>query len=233
MKRVPEPELMEDEWQARAYSEADFAEPHAMFVRLCGEAWAGREVRGRLLDLGCGPADITVRLAEYYPGLAVDGVDGSLAMLRYGDERVRRHGLASRIRLIHGRLPECALWSDYDAVASNSLLHHLRDPAVLWDTIRRCGRPGAPVFIMDLMRPGDESRAQDLVDRHAAGAPAVLRHDFFHSLLAAYRPDEVRAQLDEAGLGEFIVREVSDRHLAVSGLVPAPPAVPSYNDDRV
>jgi SAM-dependent methyltransferase len=226
MKRVPEPELMEDEWQARAYSEADFTEPHAMFVRLCGGTWAGREVRGRLLDLGCGPADITVRLAECHPGIIIDGVDGSLAMLRHGEERVRRHGLASRVRLIHGHLPECALRSEYDAVISNSLLHHLRDPAVLWDTIRRCSRAGAPVFVMDLMRPDDEVVARELVDRHAAGAPGVLQHDFFRSLLAAYRPDEVRAQLEIAGLGDFIVREVSDRHLAVSGL--APPCPPHH-----
>jgi ubiquinone/menaquinone biosynthesis C-methylase UbiE len=222
MNRKPEPELMEDEGQARAYSEADFTEPHEMFVRLCAEAWAGREMRGRLLDLGCGPADITVRLAERYPALVIDGVDGSLAMLRHGEERVRRHGLDARIRLIHGRLPECALRNDYDVVVSNSLLHHLRDPAVLWDAVVRCGRPGAPVFVMDLIRPIDEVRAQSLVDRYAAGVPEVLRRDFYHSLIAAYRPDEVRAQLRDAGLGDFLVWEVSDRHLAVTGLVPAP-----------
>lgn len=221
MRRVPEPELMEDEPQARAYSEADFAEPHSIFVRLCGEAWAGHEIRGRMLDLGCGPADVTVRLAEAFPALAIDGVDGSAAMLRYGEERVRRHGLASRIHLIHGRLPDCTLPGDYDAVVSNSLLHHLQDPAVLWDTVWRCGRPGAAVFVMDLMRPDDESQAQELVERHAADAPEVLRRDFHHSLLAAYRPGEVRGQLDGAGLPGFLVRAVSDRHLAVSGFITA------------
>ncbi|MGE0277975.1 MAG: trans-aconitate 2-methyltransferase [Nitrospiraceae bacterium] len=225
MRRVPEPELMEDEQQARAYSEADFAEPHSMFVRLCGEAWAGYEARGRMLDLGCGPADITVRLAEAFPALAIDGVDGSEAMLRHGEERVRRHGLASRIRLIHRRLPDCSLPDGYDAVVSNSLLHHLRDPAVLWDTVRRCGRPGAAVFVMDLMRPDDDARTQELVERHAADAPEVLRRDFHRSLLAAYRPGEVREQLDEAGLDGLLVRAVSDRHLAVSGHIPPPTGI--------
>lgn len=100
-----------------------------MFVRLCGEAWAGCEPRGRMLDLGCGPADITVRLAEKFSLLIVDGVDGSAAMLRYGLERVRRHGLEGRIRHIQGRLPGCPLPGDYAAVVSNSLLHHLSDPA--------------------------------------------------------------------------------------------------------
>lgn len=226
MKRVPEPELMEDEAQARAYAEADFTEPHAMFVRLCAAAWPDREMHGSAVDLGCGPADITVRLAERYPGLVLDGVDGSAAMLRYGAERVRRHGLESRIRLIQGRLPGCVLRADYDVIVSNSLLHHLFDPAVLWDAVRRCGRPGAPVFVMDLLRPEDEARARALVNRHAAAAPAVLRRDFMHSLCAAYRPDEVRRQLDRAGLDGFDVEVVSDRHLAVTGRVPAPDTSP-------
>lgn len=223
MKRVPEPELMDDEEQARAYSEADFSEPHAMFVRLCGEAWAGSEPRGRMLDLGCGPGDITVRLAERFPLFAIDGVDGSEAMLGFGVERVRRHGLGGRVRLVRGHLPDCPLPGDYDAVVSNSLLHHLRDPAILWDTVRRCARPGAAVFVMDLMRPEDEASARALTELHAAGAPAVLQHDFFHSLLAAYRPEEVRVQLAGAGLEDFAVRAVSDRHLIVNGYLSRAP----------
>lgn len=222
MKRVPEPELMEDEEQARAYSEADFSGPHSMFVRLCGEAWAESEPRGRVLDLGCGPADITVRLAERFPRLTIDGVDGSAAMLKFGAERVRRHGLEGRVRLIQGRLPACPLPGDYDAVVSNSLLHHLSEPGVLWEAVRRCARPGALVCIMDLMRPEDETQARALTEFHAADAPAVLRRDFFHSLLAAYRPEEVRAQLAAAGLEECAVRAISDRHLVVCGRMPSP-----------
>ena len=34
MERIPEPELMEDEAQARAYAEANFAEPHSHFIEL-------------------------------------------------------------------------------------------------------------------------------------------------------------------------------------------------------
>lgn len=220
MERVPEPELMEDEAQAQAYAEADFAEPHVLFVRLCADAWAGCGLNGPLLDLGCGPADITVRLAQAFPRLVIDGIDGSEAMLRRGRERVERAGLAARVRLWSVRLPATALpQRDYAAIASNSLLHHLADPAVLWRTIAACGRRGAPVFVMDLLRPDSPSQARALVETYAGDAPAVLRHDFHASLLAAYRLEEVRAQLAAAGLGNFTVRAVSDRHLAVSGVL--------------
>lgn len=221
MDRVPEAELMEDSAQARAYAEADFDEPHAMFVRLWEEAFGGDALSGTVIDLGCGPADITVRFAERHPGVGIDGLDGSRAMLDCARERLQRHGLTSRIRLIHTRLPDPDLPSAaYDAVISNSLLHHLHDPAVLWQTIRTCARPGAPVLVMDLMRPETRADAEALVERYAVDAPPVLRHDFLHSLLAAWRPDEVREQLDAAGLPDLEIDTVSDRHLIIRGRTP-------------
>lgn len=222
MKRLPEPELMEEDDQARAYAEADFDEPHSMFLRLWEEAFGGDEPGGRAVDLGCGPADIAVRFARRYPGVLIDAVDGSAAMLSYGRTRLQREGLEARIRLVLGVLPAADLPAGaYGAIISNSLLHHLSDPAVLWRTVKACARPGSPVLVMDLMRPGSEAAAHALVEQYAAGEPEVLRQDFFRSLLAAYRPEEVRAQLDAAGLGGFEVRVVSDRHIAVTGRVAA------------
>jgi 2-polyprenyl-3-methyl-5-hydroxy-6-metoxy-1,4-benzoquinol methylase len=107
----------------------------------------------------------------------------------------------------------------YDTVISNSLLHHLRDPMVIWDTLNQYANPGARVFIMDLMRPASREQAQSLMEEYAAGEPDVLRHDFYHSLLAAYRVDEVTEQLRAAGLDALSVAEISDRHLLVYGRI--------------
>jgi hypothetical protein len=45
----------------------------------------------------------------------------------------------------------------------------------------------------------------------------VLRRDYALSLRAAFRADEVAAQLLAAGLQELTVRELCDRHLEVVG----------------
>ncbi|SMF93853.1 Ubiquinone/menaquinone biosynthesis C-methylase UbiE [Methylomagnum ishizawai] len=218
MQRIPEPELMDDTAQARAYAEADFSEPHQRFVTLFQEAFPGETLAGTVLDLGCGPADVTLRLARAYPLCRIDGLDGAAAMLECGREAVRRAGLDDRVRLVEGYLPGAVPpLATYDAVVSNSLLHHLADPRVLWASIRRWGGPGAPVLVMDLMRPDGPAAVDALVLRYAADAPAVLRRDFEHSLRAAYRVEEVRAQLVEAGLPTLAVRPVDDHHLAVWG----------------
>jgi hypothetical protein len=72
---------------------------------------------------------------------------------------------------------------------------------------------------MDLLRPTDIATVEALVQRYAGDAPAVLRADFRNSLRAAYRPDEVRAQLHAIGLDDLDVEQVSDRHLLVSGRI--------------
>ncbi|MEM7165668.1 MAG: class I SAM-dependent methyltransferase [Planctomycetota bacterium] len=218
MDRVPEPELMDEAEQARAYAEADFAEPHNQFVAQFSLCFPDIEVRGTYLDLGCGPGDITIRFARAHPQVTLHGVDGAQAMLSLGHQMVAAAGLDDRVRLEHAYLPTEELPANhYAGVISNSLLHHLADPDVLWDTIRRHTRAGAPVFVMDLMRPADDATARALVDEHAADEPEVLRHDFYHSLRAAYRVPEVREQLDRNGLQQLGIRAISDRHLIVWG----------------
>lgn len=218
MQRVPEPELMNDPAQALAYAEADFSEPHEAFVAAYRERFP--HTSGQVLDLGCGPADVTLRFARAHPDCTVLGVDAAEEMLALGRDACRRAGLADRIELQLAHLPHTPLPREaFTAIISNSLLHHLADPMSLWQAVAHHVNPGTQVFIMDLMRPASREVAQALVDTYAADEPEVLRHDFYHSLLAAYRPDEVAAQLREAGLDGLMVEVTSDRHFIVHGRV--------------
>jgi trans-aconitate methyltransferase len=85
MDRILEPELMDDLEQARAYAEADFAEPNSHFVELFLERFPDWDRTGAILDLGCGPGDIALRLAETFPQCEIHGVDGSAAMLQFAE----------------------------------------------------------------------------------------------------------------------------------------------------
>lgn len=218
MKRVPEPELMDDLEQARAYALADFSEPHQAFIDHFARCFPRHQPQ-RVLDLGCGPADISIRFARAYPDCEITGVDGAEAMLAFGREAIEAAGVAARIRLRHAHLPATLAGEEtVDTVISNSLLHHLADPAVLWETLRQFRRARVAVFVMDLMRPLSEQAARELVLHYADGEPQILKRDFYHSLCAAYRPDEIHAQLRATGLARHLQMEVvSDRHLVIWG----------------
>jgi ubiquinone/menaquinone biosynthesis C-methylase UbiE len=207
--------LSED--QASAYAAADLSELHEPMLHRFKERF-GVLGYGRLLDLGCGAADMAIRFAKAFPLLTVLGIDGSEAMLVRGRQAIREAGMDQRISLEHRYLPDTSLEERcFDAVIANSLLHHLADPAVLWRTVHACAKPGAAVMVMDLRRPRDLNAAEHLVMCHAAEAPSVLRQDFFNSLCAAYSAAEIRAQLDAAGLPHFHVEEMGDLHIIAWG----------------
>ncbi|TAL09613.1 MAG: class I SAM-dependent methyltransferase [Nitrospirae bacterium] len=216
MQRVLEPELMDDPEQSRAYAKADFEEENRGFVERFLECFPDIKA-GHVLDLGCGPADIPIRLARALPECRVTGVDGSAPMIALGVEAVRAAGLADRIALRCERIQETVLAERADAVISNSLLHHVPNALQFWYAVRQLAKPGAAVLVMDLLRPDSPEAAQAIVDRYAAAEPAILRRDFYNSLLAAFTDDEVAAQLTEMNLSRLLIDVPDDRHWIVGG----------------
>jgi trans-aconitate methyltransferase len=219
MNRIPEPELMNEAEQARAYAQADFAEPHDRCIELLKTSLPDLPQTGTALDLGCGPGDITLRLARAFARWGIDGLDGSPAMLHYGYKAVQQAGLAAQVTLYESYLPSPHAPRDrrYDLIFSNSLLHHLKDPMVLWQSVHQWTKLNGAIFIMDLMRPSSTATAAQLVNQYAANEPEILRQDFYNSLLAAYRIDEVQKQLQQAHLEYLEVKPVSDRHFILWG----------------
>ena len=218
MQRILEPELMEDEAQVRAYAEADFSAPHQQFVDRLLEIVDPAGFDRTALDLGCGPGDISRRFVEAYPLCHLDAVDGSKPMLDYARSSIADE-FQNRINFIHGKLPDVRPPSSgYDLIFSNSLLHHLPEPQILWQFIKRYASPGARVAVMDLLRPQTIQEAQKKVEYYAALEPEILQYDFYHSLLAAFTLEEINEQLREASLN-FSVTQISDRHVFITGLI--------------
>lgn len=209
---------MNEAEQALAYANADFETPHNDFIQHFVTNFRHTNINGQVLDLGCGPADISIRFALTFPYCKIEGVDGAKNMLKHGRKEVTRQKLNQRIDLICGYLPKASLPRKYyDTIISNSLLHHLTDPMIMWDMINKYATPNSHIFVMDLMRPDSIQRAYDLVDQYAANEPAILKEDFFNSLCASYTADEVRDQLAQANLSSLKFEIISDRHFIVHG----------------
>src|SRR5688572_23671978 len=98
MERVLEPEVMDDPYQAQAYADADFAEENQWFVDRFMKDYP-EITDGHILDLGCGPADIPIRLARALPNCRITGIDASVPMIQLGQEAVKSVGLTHRITL--------------------------------------------------------------------------------------------------------------------------------------
>jgi ubiquinone/menaquinone biosynthesis C-methylase UbiE len=209
---------MDSRAQTKAYAEADFSDSNSLFVQNFIQRFPDLPANGALIDLGCGPADICIRLSQALEGWQITGLDAGENMLLCAKSAIALAGRENHIQLRHSYLPDASLGSDnFDAIISNSLLHHLPEAGTLWETINMVGRPGAAITIMDLHRPDSESKAAELVEQYSGDEPEVLKEDFYNSLLAAYTAEEISAQLQQADL-EYLQLEIpSDRHWIVSG----------------
>lgn len=110
-----------------------------------GEAMTGAlPRRGLTLEVGCGTGGLLVAAARQ--GRAVVGVDVASRWLVVARRRLDDHGLPVPILAADaGRLP----WPDatFDAVAADSLLEHLDDPAAALREWRRVVRPGGTLVV--------------------------------------------------------------------------------------
>jgi SAM-dependent methyltransferase len=108
---------------------------------------------GGAADLGCGPGDLVMTLAQMAPGLAVTGVDLSEEMLAQAEERAEALGLGDRVSFRQGDAADIPFPDgSLDLVVSTLSLHHWSDPVAVLDEIARVLRPGGSFLIFDLRR---------------------------------------------------------------------------------
>ena len=94
---------MDDKDQAAAYARADFSSSNQMFVDGLIEAYPDR--LGSILDIGCGPADVPIRILRAVPSAKVTAVDASLPMVEIARQAVQEAGFQDDIDVVLGRLP--------------------------------------------------------------------------------------------------------------------------------
>jgi len=218
MERVLEPEVMDDPEQVLAYAEADFEQENQGFVDQFFTLYPDLE-NPHIVDLGCGPGDIPIRVARRHATCRVTGIDASQPMIAHAEQAVQKAGFQDRVRFLCQRFQDVNLSSPADGLISNSLVHHVPNPLRFWYSLKTLLKPGGRILVMDLLRPESPEVAQTIVEESAANEPKRLRQDFFHSLLAAFTEDEVAAQLAELNLSRLMVDVPDDRHWIVYGQV--------------
>ena len=218
MKRVLEPEVMDTREEAEAYDAMDHSTVNTAFVERVVELGASE---GDFLDLGTGPAQIPIFLAQRCPKIRITGIDLSVNMLLLGEQHVAEAGLADRIAL------ECVDAKNlpypdqsFDGVISNSIIHHLPDPMAAFQEISRVIRPDGLILIRDLMRPDAPETAQALVDCYAADDTPYQKKLFYDSFLAALTIPEIEEMIAQTRLTDAIVVQSSDRHWSVERSIP-------------
>ena len=212
LPRVLEPEVMDRPEEAREYDAMDHSAVNARFVAdFLAAHGPGRG--GEMLDVGTGPARLPIALCRADRQFRVLGVDLAGPMLDLGRRNVADAGLADRIRFARGDAKGLPFPDGrFEAVVSNTIVHHIPDPDLALAEMVRLVAPGGTLMVRDLARPEDEAAVQALVDLHAGSEPVPARALFRDSLRAALTLEEVREAVRGLGLPDEGVAMTSDRH---------------------
>lgn len=210
LQRVLEEEVMDTLEDAEEYAAIDNQSVNDEFVR---QALELAPPRGRVLDIGTGPGDIAVLLAQRAPGLEVLAIDLGEHMLKRARANVERAGLGGRVTIAAADAKETGLpTGQFPMIVSNSLVHHIPEPEQLFLEIKRLAAEGGGLFIKDLHRPDSSSQHRHLVETYAADCTPYQRRAFSDSLLAGLTVEEVQAICRQVELWGVEIRRCSDRH---------------------
>ena len=216
LQRELEPEVMDDPEESQAYDEMDHDAVNQQFA----EDFLGLEPTGNdILDLGTGTARIPIVLCKLNDDIRIMASDAAVSMLEIARINVSLEGLEDRVQLNHSDAKQLVFEDEmFDSVISNSLLHHLPEPAVAVSEMVRVCRPGGRFFVRDLMRPESHEAVEKLVAYYAGQEDEMCRQLFRQSLIAALTVDELAEIVEKLGFERNSVQATSDRHLTWSAV---------------
>ncbi len=212
MKRTLEPEAMDTPEEADGYDAMDHSGPNTAFVERLLELGA----TGRMLDIGTGPGHIPLLVCEHIPDAQVVGIDLARHMLAHAERRLAASPFRARVELQLADAKGLAFPDhSFDAVFSNTILHHIPDPHPFLREAYRVLRPGGVFLVRDLFRPATPAAARALVELHAPDEAPYNRELFHASLHAALTPAELRDMASQLGLDDLELVLDSDRHMSL------------------
>jgi ubiquinone/menaquinone biosynthesis C-methylase UbiE len=188
-----------DGWVARAYDQGVQAAFRDVFPVLAEDVFRGIEGVRRALDVGCGPGQFTILIAERIPEAEIWGIDLAPTMI----ELARRHASASAAAArLHFEVADVAQLpfpdDHFDAVASSGSIKHWPDQAGALREIHRVLAPGGHAVIGEMNR---------LASSPAIAAQRVrLKHWLFRLIYPrvftkAMSPTEARAVFEASPFG--------------------------------
>jgi len=231
MERIPEPELMEEKKQVISYDEADFSEGEVNLINQIDHYLLRKNIslgeKDLIVDLGCGPGNISEKLAIKWPNTEVIGIDGSKEMIlraEYKKNISNNQKKLKNLRYICSDIKDIQsdnflFNKEISLLVSNSLIHHITHMEDFFNTIRSLSSNSTVNFHKDLKRPLDEKTALELKAQCSIKYNKILTNDYYASLRASYTFKELKNFTLRNDLSSLEVFEDGDKYLIVYGNV--------------
>ena len=231
MERTVEPELMEKVDQVNSYAKADFSQEENNLINQISYYLLKNEINmteeDLIVDLGCGPGNISEKLSIKWPRANVVGIDGSKEMILKAKSKRKsslKRGRSNNLRYIFTDIKNLELSKitkdkNITLLVSNSLIHHITYLEDFFNCIKRLSTNKTVNFHKDLRRPNNEKSALKLKEKCSNKYDDILTNDYYASLKASYTLKELRNFILKDQLSSLEVFEEGDQYLIIYGKV--------------
>ena len=231
MERTVEPELMEREDQVISYAKADFSDGENNLINQINYYLIKNNInlnKGELIvDLGCGPGNISEKLSIKWPKASVIGIDGSKEMIRIAELNKKKSSNWGRLKNLsyicadikNLKPSDISHKKNISLLVSNSLIHHITYLDDFFNCLEILSSNQTINFHKDLKRPNDEKLALELKEKCAEKYNHILTNDYYASLKASYTSKELQNYIIDNKLSSLEVFEEGDQYLVIYGKV--------------
>lgn len=153
------------------------------------------DVRGRYLDVGCGPGILTQEVAVRRPDAEITGIDISPEMIKLADNELATE-LSGRIRFKTADACNTETMNDlgtFDLIFSTFTMHHWNEPALPLRNLFAILNPGGFLYIYDLKR---------VAWLYYLGS----KGGFMQSIRASFTRKEIRMIMEQAGISDYSLK---------------------------
>ena len=205
-------EGIEDPKAAEAYDRISRTPPFKLIRRGFVKKLKSYDVKGTIVDIGCGPGYLLQAVAKELSENFLVGVDVSREMVEKAKANFESMGYGERVGFKQGSADHLPFEDGtQDFIISSLSLHHWGEPQAAFKEIYRVLKPGGQILIYDLRR--DARRlffyfvwfAQNIALRFMDAATIRKMNEPMGSLLASYTKQEAEEMMKRTLFKEYKV----------------------------
>ena len=169
--------------------------------------------KGRLLEIGPGPAFVSIEIAKRLPDIEITGLEISDSMIEIANSNTMEQGLSNRIlfrKADASKMPFSD--SEFDFVVTSGSLHHWKRPMEVINEIYRVLKPGCKCIISDLVKDTPAERIREFASKIDS---RIMRWGLMHSFKEGYTVNAINALIKDTRFksAEIEVEDISMRIL--------------------
>lgn len=160
---------------------------------------------GKLLEIGPGPAYVSIEIAKRLPKVEIIGLEISDTMIEIAKKNAKEHEVSEKITLKKGDASKMPLKdSEFDFVITSGSLHHWKKPTQVVDEIYRVLRPGCRALVSDLMKDAPKEKVHDFANKIDS---KLMRWGLKHSFKESYTARQIEQMIKSTHFREIEITE--------------------------